>query len=60
MRSRPAILVVDEIPNFPKSYIEQFLLPLVYEPGQGEPERYKKAAQETPAQEARRLVNPAE
>ncbi len=57
-------LGVDEIPNFPKSYVEQFLLPLHYKPGQGEPERYKKAVAPqpapTPAQEARRIVDAAE
>ncbi len=54
---------VDELPNFPKSYVEQFLLPLHYKPGAGEPERYRKpaaAAAETPAQEARRIVDAAE
>jgi sterol desaturase/sphingolipid hydroxylase (fatty acid hydroxylase superfamily) len=55
---------VDELPNFPKSYVEQFLLPLHYKPGQGEPERYKKAVADapalTPAQEARRIVYAAE
>jgi len=52
-------LGVDEIPNFPKSYVEQFLLPLHYKPGQGEPERYTAGAR-TPAQEARRIVDAAE
>jgi sterol desaturase/sphingolipid hydroxylase (fatty acid hydroxylase superfamily) len=50
-------LGVDELPNFPKSYVEQLILPFVYEPGKGEPERYKKlAAAKTPAQEARDQV----
>ena len=57
-------LGVDEIPNFPKSYVEQFFLPLHYKPGAGEPERYRKPAAEpapaTPAQEARRIVDAAE
>jgi len=56
-------LGVDEVPNFPKGYIEQFLFPLYYKPGQGEPERYKKkpeAVPLTPAQEARRIVDAAE
>jgi sterol desaturase/sphingolipid hydroxylase (fatty acid hydroxylase superfamily) len=56
-------LGVDEVPNFPKGYVEQFLFPFFYKPGQGEPERYKKpveAAPETPAQEARRIVDAAE
>lgn len=56
-------LGVDEVPNFPKGYIEQFLFPLYYKPGQGEPERYKKPVAEpapTPAQEARRIVDAAE
>jgi sterol desaturase/sphingolipid hydroxylase (fatty acid hydroxylase superfamily) len=48
---------IDELPNFPKNYIEQLLLPIYYVPGQGEPERYRK----TPAQEARQQVmHPAE
>jgi sterol desaturase/sphingolipid hydroxylase (fatty acid hydroxylase superfamily) len=62
-----ADLGVDEVPNFPKSYIEQVLFPLFYKPGQGEPERYKPhkapvAEPEplTPAQEARRIVDAAE
>ena len=45
---------VDELPNFPKSYLEQLLLPFVYNPGAGEPDRYKPA--KTPAQEARDQV----
>jgi sterol desaturase/sphingolipid hydroxylase (fatty acid hydroxylase superfamily) len=57
-------LGVDEVPNFPKGYVEQFLFPLFYKPGQGEPERYRKAvapdAAPTPAQEARRIVDAAE
>jgi sterol desaturase/sphingolipid hydroxylase (fatty acid hydroxylase superfamily) len=51
---------VDELPNFPKSFIEQMLLPFYYEPGKGEPARYRK---QTPAQEARSLdekLHPAE
>jgi sterol desaturase/sphingolipid hydroxylase (fatty acid hydroxylase superfamily) len=53
---------VDELPNFPKGYIEQLIFPLYYKPGAGEPERYAKkaAAVETPAQEARRIVDAAE
>jgi sterol desaturase/sphingolipid hydroxylase (fatty acid hydroxylase superfamily) len=64
--SRPisaADLGVDEVPNFPKGYIDQVLFPLYYKPGQGEPERYKRQADEapiTPAQEARRIVDAAE
>ena len=55
-------LGVDEVPNFPKGYVEQFLFPLHYKPGQGEPERYRKPAEAapTPAQEARRIVDAAE
>ncbi len=33
---------VDELPNFPKSYWEQLLLPFYYKPGAGEPERYRQ------------------
>jgi sterol desaturase/sphingolipid hydroxylase (fatty acid hydroxylase superfamily) len=55
-------LGVDEVPNFPKGYVEQFLFPFFYKPGQGEPERYRKPAEPapTPAQEARRIVDAAE
>lgn len=65
--SRPikaADMGVDEVPNFPKGYVEQFLFPLYYKPGAGEPERYAKkpadVAPATPAQEARRIVDAAE
>lgn len=66
---------VDELPNFPKSYVEQLLFPFYYKPGEGEPERYRpanakneeaadaefgKAEQLTPAQEARRIIDAAE
>lgn len=51
---------VDELPNFPKSLWEQLILPWVYVPGKGEPERYKKMAAaaktKTPAQEARAQI----
>ena len=50
---------VDELPHFPKSFIDQMVLPFVYEPGKGEPERYKPKT-ETPAQEARRMLDAAE
>lgn len=55
-------LGVDELPHYPKGYIEQLLLPLYYKPGQGEPERYrpKDNTAVTPAQEARRIVDAAE
>jgi hypothetical protein len=49
-------LGVDELPNFPKGFVEQLILPFVYAPGKGEPERYKKASAKTPAQEARAQV----
>jgi sterol desaturase/sphingolipid hydroxylase (fatty acid hydroxylase superfamily) len=55
--SRPittADMGVDELPNFPKSYLEQLLLPFIYKPGAGEPERYRAAAKVTPAQTAKR------
>lgn len=53
---------VDELPNFPKSFVEQLMLPFVYEPGKGEPERYKKQPEQkiTPAQEARAIIQAAE
>lgn len=51
---------VDELPNFPKGYIDQLMLPFVYKPGAGEPERYRLAAADraapTPAQVARAQV----
>ena len=62
--SRPitaADMGVDELPNFPKSYLEQLLLPFVYRPGAGEPERYRKTNSLTPAQAAKRqAMHPAE
>lgn len=45
---------VDELPNFPKSFWEQLLLPFYYKPGAGEPERYRRP--KTAAQDARREV----
>lgn len=44
---------VDELPNFPKSYWEQLILPFYYKPGAGEPERYRR---KTAAAEARQEV----
>ncbi len=32
---------IDEVPHFPKSYLEQLIFPFIYKPGQGEPERYQ-------------------
>jgi sterol desaturase/sphingolipid hydroxylase (fatty acid hydroxylase superfamily) len=37
---------IDEVPNFPKGYLEQLLFPFVYKPGAGEPERYSAARKE--------------
>ena len=57
--SRPitaADMGVDELPNFPKSYLEQLLLPFFYKPGEGEPERYRRDNSLTPAQVAKRQV----
>lgn len=45
---------IDELPNFPKSYLEQLMLPFRYRPGAGEPERYRAGT--TPAQVARLQV----
>jgi sterol desaturase/sphingolipid hydroxylase (fatty acid hydroxylase superfamily) len=48
---------VDELPNFPKNFVEQLALPFFYKPGAGEPERYrKKPPAKTPAQEAREQI----
>ncbi len=46
---------IDELPNFPKSYIEQLMLPIYYKPGQGEPERYWRGTT-TPAQDAKAQI----
>lgn len=51
---------VDELPHFPKSFVEQLVLPFVYKPGAGEPERYKVQAEKTPAQQARQMLDAAE
>ena len=57
---------VDELPHFPTSFVEQMVLPFVYKPGAGEPERYRKQAEaeaaktKTPAQEARAMLDAAE
>lgn len=32
---------IDEIPHFPKTFLEQLVFPFVYKPGKGEPERYR-------------------
>ena len=55
--SRPitaADLGVDEMPNFPKGYVEQFFLPIFYKPGAGEPERYRKPAADEPERPRRK------
>lgn len=49
---------VDELPNFPKSFWQQLLLPFVYKPGAGEPEQYR--LKPTPAAEARRQIDKLE
>ncbi|MGL4397190.1 MAG: sterol desaturase family protein [Hyphomicrobium sp.] len=49
----PADMGVDEVPNFPKSYVEQLIFPFVYKPGAGTPERYRQTAAKTPAQDAK-------
>lgn len=33
---------VDEVPDFPKSFLERLVFPFVYKPGQGRPERYAR------------------
>ena len=38
-------LGVDELPNFPKGFVDQMVLPFIYKPGEGEPERYRKQAE---------------
>jgi sterol desaturase/sphingolipid hydroxylase (fatty acid hydroxylase superfamily) len=39
---------IDDLPNFPKSYLEQLILPFIYKPGQGEPERYSLLKKDKP------------
>lgn len=51
---------VDELPNFPRSYWEQLMLPFRYKPGAGEPERYRQVQKSTPAQVAKAQVLRAE
>lgn len=47
---------IDEVPNFPRtSFLEQIIFPFIYKPGEGEPERYKKA-RPTPAQQAKQQL----
>jgi sterol desaturase/sphingolipid hydroxylase (fatty acid hydroxylase superfamily) len=56
-------LGVDELPHFPKGFVDQLVLPFIYKPGEGEPERYRKRAEaeaKTPAQEARQMLDAAE
>ncbi len=45
---------LDEVPNFPKGFVEQMIFPFVYKPGAGEPERYRAA--KTPAQNAKAQI----
>lgn len=45
---------IDELPNFPKGFVDQLALPFYYKPGAGEPERFRKKSEaKTAAQEAR-------
>jgi hypothetical protein len=54
-------LGVDELPHFPKGFVEQMVLPFIYKPGAGEPERYHPHPDtKTPAQEARQMLDAAE
>lgn len=32
---------IDEVPNFPKSFIEHLIFPFIYRPGRGQPKRYQ-------------------
>ncbi len=56
---------IDEVPHFPKTFWEQLVFPFVYNPGKGEPERYRPDGPghpkepETPSHPADRL-HPAE
>lgn len=53
---------IDELPNFPKSYWEQLILPFIYKPGQGEPERYsnRPARADRDCHEIHGTLHPAE
>jgi sterol desaturase/sphingolipid hydroxylase (fatty acid hydroxylase superfamily) len=46
-------LGIDELPDFPKSYLAQLLLPFYYKPGQGLPERFRSKQRTGAAVEAR-------
>jgi sterol desaturase/sphingolipid hydroxylase (fatty acid hydroxylase superfamily) len=49
-------LGIDELPQFPKSYLSQLLLPFYYVPGQGLPEKFKpKGLSNNAATNARRM-----
>jgi len=53
---------IDEVPHFPKSYIEHLLFPFIYRPGDGEPERYhaEKPEGSLEAAETKDRLHPAE
>jgi len=41
-------LGVDEVPDFPKSYLEQLVFPFLYVPGHGPPKRFFKTSKHEP------------
>jgi hypothetical protein len=40
---------IDEVPQFPKGYLEQVMFPLHYKPGSGQPQQRMTAAAEARA-----------
>ena len=53
---------IDEVPHFPKSYLEQMFFPFIYKPGDGEPERYQAQKPEGAlgSEESKDRLHPAE
>jgi sterol desaturase/sphingolipid hydroxylase (fatty acid hydroxylase superfamily) len=53
---------IDEVPHFPKSYLEQMFFPFIYKPGEGEPERYQTRKPEGAlgSEESKDRLHPAE
>lgn len=41
---------IDEVPNFPKSFMEQIVFPFHYKPGQGMPQRFRREVQLAPGE----------
>ncbi|MGQ0674201.1 MAG: sterol desaturase family protein [Hyphomicrobium sp.] len=41
---------IDEVPHFPKSFVEQLVFPLHYTPGEGTPKRYRREVDLAPGE----------